>query len=167
VRVRELSRGIRCGSRVPSNAQHANASGDQLPSQLPDSHQLVLEYHSNSILRNATGGVADMTLRICDPRIPNAASELSKCVQGVLGGEWAIMTLCVPLVAGARGCLSPLNPMNACQACVWMDFGCFRFFVEFSPYSFPGPLDLPTPFQHSQACDAGLRDQHPHPDRGV
>jgi hypothetical protein len=65
------------------NVQHANASGDQLPSQLPDSHQLVLEYHSNSILRNATGGVADMTLRICDPRIPNTASELSKCVQGV------------------------------------------------------------------------------------
>lgn len=74
----------------PHTPQHANASTDEVAYR--DNHHLLLEYHSNSILKGLARGVLDSTLRICDARIPQVTSELTKCVP-TYGGFAAVVSV--------------------------------------------------------------------------
>jgi hypothetical protein len=74
----------------PTTLQHANASTDEVAYR--DNHHLLLEYHSNSILKGLARGVLDSTLRICDARIPQVASELTKCVLPGIAMWWCCVS---------------------------------------------------------------------------
>ena len=74
----------------PTTLQHANASTDEVAYR--DNQHLLLEYHSNSILKGLARGVLDSTLRICDARIPQVASELTKCVLPGIAMWWCCVS---------------------------------------------------------------------------
>ena len=58
--------------------QHANENATD--PALRDTHAITLDFHSNSVLREVDVSFSDPPLRICDARVPQSTSELSRCV---------------------------------------------------------------------------------------